>query len=65
MMRDDLDFTAEDFHKMSNADRMQLCRKLASRARELARLSGPDQQEPFRRIARDWDKLADEMERLG
>ena len=40
-MDDDLDFTAAEFHEMSNAQRIGLCRRLAERARKLAELSAP------------------------
>ena len=63
-MDDHLDFSAEEFHKMSYKERVQLCRRLAKRARKLAELSSPNQREPYHRIAGEWEKLADEMERL-
>ncbi len=63
-MADNLDFSADEFHKMSHEERLGLCRKLAERARALARLAGSDHREAYLRIAWEWDNLTQEMKRL-
>jgi hypothetical protein len=61
-MADDLDFSAEQFGKMSKGDRVRICRRLAERARKLADLSSPKHREGYLVIARQWDKLASDDE---
>ena len=62
-MDDELDFSAEEFQKMSRRQRIRLCRLLSERARKLGALSNTSQREPYLRIAEEWDKLATEIER--
>ena len=56
----DLDFTAEDFGRMSNAERIALCRKLARRAEQLAANDGK-RGDAYLQIAKGWTALADDM----
>jgi hypothetical protein len=63
-MADALDFTADEFKKMTHEQRIRLCRRLAARARDLATCSAPNQRGPYLRIAAEWETLADEVERL-
>ena len=56
----DLDFTAEEFGRMSNAERVALCRMLARRAEQLAANDGK-RREAYLQIAKGWTALADDM----
>ena len=62
LITDDLDFTAEEFAKMSASDRARICRRLAERARKLADLSSPQHREGYLVIARQWESLANDIE---
>jgi hypothetical protein len=64
-VQDDLDFTADEFEKMSYRQRIRLCKLLAERARKIAESSDPRMRASYVCIAGEWDKLADDMERLG
>jgi len=58
----ELDFSAEDFSKMSDSQRVRLCRLLAARARQIAVLSSLEHRANYLRIASEWDKLATDIE---
>jgi hypothetical protein len=63
-MTDGLDFSAEEFRRMSIPERLRLCRRLARRA-ELLADNDPDRRDIFLQIARGWDALAENLERHG
>jgi hypothetical protein len=63
-MGDELDFSAEEFAKMSASQRIRICRLLAKRALKLAELSGSGEHAAnYRRIAEEWETLAADIER--
>ena len=59
-MGDELDFTAEQFSKMSNAQRVDLCRQLAERARAMAAHASVHSEDHLR-LAEEWERLACEI----
>ena len=63
-MDDELDFSAEEFQKMSRRQRIRFCRLLSERARKLGALSSTRERGSYLRIAEEWDNLATELERL-
>ena len=63
MPTDDLDFNAEEFMRMSFAERVGICRQLAAHARRLAELGDAKYRASYLKIAAEWDKLADEMKK--
>ena len=65
MSDQNLDFEAETFLALSVKDRVQLCRRLAERAQELADAADPNYRASYLEIARNWLELADEMQRIA
>ena len=61
----DLSFDAEEFFRLGTAERVHLCRLLAKRAEELAARAEAAHAEAYREIARNWLRLASDMEAAG
>ena len=57
-----MNYTTEEFLKMSKADRLQFCRELAERARAMAAHSSFNPEE-HEQIAEHWEKLSAQIER--
>ncbi len=62
-MPKELDFNADDFLKLSIVERAGLCRTLADRARALSDMAHANHRDAYAEIARQWTRLAEEMER--
>jgi len=62
-MAGDLDFSPDEFQKLSVAERIARCRQLSARADELAQQAHNPHRVHYLQIARQWTMLADEMER--
>ena len=60
-MPNDLDFDADEFQRLPVTERARRCRLLAQRARALAQGS-PAHRDAYEEIAKQWLKLADDME---
>jgi len=58
------DFDAETFLALSVKQRVDLCKRWAERAQELASAAGRPHSESYLDIAASWLQLADEMERV-
>jgi len=58
-------FDAATFLALSVGDRVELCKRLAKHAQELADRAGPDYRASYLDIAKNWLQLAEEMERVG
>ena len=58
-----LDFNAKEFMRMSHEQRIGIYRQLANRARTIAGLSHANSSSAYLRIADEWDKLAEDMEK--
>jgi hypothetical protein len=58
----DLDFTADEFLKLTDPQRVRLCRLLARRAEELA-TGDSKNSHLLLQIAKSWSDLADTMEK--
>ena len=63
-MATELFFNAEQFLALSTKDRVNLCKRLAERAQELADAAAPKYRDNYLDIAKNWLQLADEMERV-
>ena len=63
-MATELFFDAEQFLALSTKDRVNLCKRLAERAQELADAAAPKYRGNYLDIAKNWLQLADEMERV-
>jgi len=63
-MATELFFDAEQFLALSTKDRVNLCKRLAERAQELADAAAPKYRDNYLDIAKNWLQLADEMERV-
>jgi len=64
-MVSELTFDAETFLALPINERVQLCRQLAQRAQALADAADPKFRESYLDIAKNWLKLAAEMEGVG
>jgi len=56
-------FNSEDFRRLTPTERVVLCRRLAQQSRGLARAALPGHRAGYLKVAREWLKLADEIER--
>jgi hypothetical protein len=61
-MTDFLDFTPDEFIKMTYSERIRLCRLLATRAEEIA-ARDVTRRTQYAQIAKGWIALANDMER--
>jgi hypothetical protein len=57
------DFSADDFENLSPAERVRHCREMAKRALAHAQSAPPTHRDAYSEIARQWDELADDIER--
>jgi len=64
-MANKLSFDAATFLALSLKERVELCKRLAERAQELADTTGPNYRASYSDIAKHWLQLAEEMERVG
>ena len=62
-MPTELNFNADEFLKLSSLERVGLCRTLADRARALSDKAHANHRDAYAEIARQWTRLAEEMER--
>jgi len=62
-MSGDLNFSPEEFQKLTVGERIALCRKLAERAQEHAERAHAPHRAQYLDIASQWRMLAEEMER--
>jgi len=61
-----LDFTADDFLSSDGPERARKCRQLAAEADGLAANAiNPDSREAYLDLKRQWNELADEIEKFG
>jgi hypothetical protein len=56
-------FNAEEWIRLTPAERVKRCRLWAREARELAASASADMQQPYLDIAGQWEHLAKEIER--
>ena len=59
------DFSVDDFMGLEPAERVRLCRNMAERAKALAERASPAHRSGYAELARQWDLLAQEMERVA
>jgi hypothetical protein len=64
-MDTELSFNAETFLALPIEERVQLCRRFAQQAQELADSAAPNYRADYLDIARSWLQLATEMERAA
>jgi hypothetical protein len=64
-MANNLSFDAATFLALSVEERVELCKRSAKRAQELADTAGPNYRASYLDIAKNWLQLADEMERVS
>jgi hypothetical protein len=57
------DFSVENFMSLEPAERVQLCRSQAQRARTLSESASADHRSGYAELAKQWELLAQEMER--
>jgi len=53
------------WEKLTNQERIHLCREYAQEAELLAQAAHPDQKIQYKRIAADWHQIAAELEQFG
>lgn len=58
-------FKADDFTSLSPKERVNWCRQMASEAERLADTATPRVRSAYVDLARQWNALADEIEREG
>jgi hypothetical protein len=56
-------FNAEEFRRLNSIERVALCRRLAEQTKGLARVARPGHRAGYLKVAREWLKLADEMQK--
>ena len=56
-------FNADDWMKLSNAQRVLRCRLMAEEARKLAHAAAGAVREDYLQIAKNWEQLARDIER--
>jgi len=64
-MANNLSFDATAFLVLSVKERVELCKRMAERAQELADTAGPTNRASYLDIAKGWRQLAAEIERVG
>jgi len=64
-MATELTFDAETFLALPINERINLCKRLAARAQELADSAAPNYRASYLDISKSWLQLAAEMERAG
>ena len=57
-------FKAEEWKELRPADRAQRCRVIAREAQSCAQAAAPELAVHYEQIAKDWVRLADELERF-
>ena len=57
------EFNAEDWLRLTPAQRVAQCRRMAEEARGLSKESSGDLAQAYTELARNWDNLAEEIER--
>ena len=58
-------FKADDWNRLNPVERARRCRLMAVQARELAAAASPAVQVAYARLANDWLRLADEIEKAA
>jgi hypothetical protein len=56
-------FKAEEFSRLSSSERVTWCRQMAGEAERLAQAASPRVRAAYVDLARQWNSLADEIER--
>ena len=56
-------FKAEEFSRLSPSERVTWCRQMAAEAERLAQAASPRVHAAYVDLARQWNSLADEIER--
>ena len=56
-------FKAEEFSRLSSSERVTWCRQMAAEAERLAQAASPRVRAAYIDLARQWNSLADEIER--
>ena len=57
------EFNAEEFRRLTSAERVVLCRRLAQQTRGLARAARPGHRAGYLKVAREWLMLAEEIQK--
>ncbi len=58
-------FSAETWAKLTNAERLELCRTAAKEAEVCAKEAGPPMRDMYKKLATQWLELATEIERIS
>jgi hypothetical protein len=62
MQKDHFELDGEDFETLSRPERIRHCREMARRALVLSQSAPPSYRKAYAEIAREWSKLADDIE---
>ena len=60
-----IDFEPEEFFKAPEAERIRRCRLMAEEALKLSATASPEAREDYAQLAKQWIKLAHEIEQAS
>ena len=61
----ELEFNAEEWHKLAPSERVRRCRAFAAHARQLSVGAAPELKNGYLDLSRHWLALAEEMDRYA